>query len=462
MDGKDIIALGFEPGPHIPGMIEVANSMPDASDDEIKAAIIHLAPKPKLKLTDGLDYHVNISAENDIEQSNIDSVHATMQELMKTPVVKSGAIMPDSMPAGSIGTIPVGGVVASEAIHPGMHSSDICCSLMITIFEDAEPLDVLNAMHMKTHFGPGGRINGNRFTLAQRILDQFKSSSFLNDKKILQAAHDNMGTQGDGNHFAYVGLSKNTGKTCLVTHHGSRGPGAGLYKIGMRVADRYRKKLSPETLKVNAWIPADSQHGEDYWDALQAIRAWTKANHNCLHQSVVDFLDVKIQDRYWNEHNFVFRKPDGLFYHAKGATPAFDGWASDATANTIIPLNMAEPILIVNGLNADNGLGFSPHGAGRNFSRTAHKRMNEGRTDQEIFEDETKDIDARFFMGITDISELPSAYKNAGTVRSQIEQYGLAKVVDEIEPFGCIMAGDWEQNAPWKKKRSPLPTQQEE
>ena len=33
--------------------------------------------------------------------------------------------------------------------------------------------------------------------------------------------------------------------------------------------------------------------------------------------------------RFWNEHNFVFRKSDGLFYHAKGATPAWQGFAAD-------------------------------------------------------------------------------------------------------------------------------------
>lgn len=452
MDGKDILAMGFQPGPHIPAMLDIANDMSEAPMDEIKAAIAHLAPAPKIPLQSGVPYHVNIRAEDELEAGNLEKVHETMRELTKTPVVRAAAIMPDTMPAGLVGTIPVGGVVASEAIHPGMHSSDICCSLMITVFEDAEPIDVLNSIHRITHFGPGGRKNGNRFTLAKRVVDRFQENSFLNDTKILQAAHDNLGTQGDGNHFAYVGVSKQTGQTCLVTHHGSRGPGAGLYKLGMRVAERLRRKISPDTLKVNAWIPADSKDGEAYWEALQIIRAWTKANHNCLHQAVADDLKLKVADRYWNEHNFVFRKTDGLFYHAKGATPAFDGWADDATERTIIPLNMAEPVLIARGLNAANGLGFSPHGAGRNMSRTAHKRIHEGRTDAEIFADETANIDARFFMGITDISELPSAYKNAATVRAQIEEFGLAEIVDEIEPFGCIMAGDWEQDAPWRKK----------
>lgn len=457
MNGKDIIAMGFEPGPHIPAMIAKAQSMEGATEGEIKTALQSLAPQPKLKLTEGFDYNVNIRPENDIEKSNVDSVHATMEELVRTPGIKAAAIMPDTMPAGSVGTIPVGGIVASENIHPGMHSSDICCSLMMTTFEDVEPIDVLNKMQEVTHFGPGGRRNGQRFTLSERLLDQFRDNSFLSDKKILQAAHDNLGTQGDGNHFAYVGVSKGSGKTCLVTHHGSRGPGAGLYKLGMRKAEELRKKASPETLKVNAWLWPDSADGEAYWEALQIMRLWTKANHNCLHQAVADQLSVKVDNRFWNEHNFVFRKSDGLFYHAKGATPAYDGWAEDATEHTIIPLNMAEPVLIVKGSNADNGLGFSPHGAGRNFSRSQHKRMNEGRTDQEIFDEETKHIDARFFMGITDISELPSAYKNAATVRSQIDEFGLAEVVDEIMPFGCIMAGDWERDAPWRKKKKAPP-----
>ncbi len=114
---------------------------------------------------------------------------------------------------------------------------------------------------------------------------------------------------------------------------------------------------------------------------------------------------------------------------------------------------VAEPVLIVRGKNAGNGLGFSPHGAGRNFSRTQHRRMQAGRGDAEIFADETKGIDARFFSGVTDISELPSAYKNAASMRRQIEHFGLAEIVDEVQPYGCIMAGDWEANAPWRKKK---------
>ena len=173
----------------------------------------------------------------------------------------------------------------------------------------------------------------------------------------------------------------------------------------------------------NAWIPADTREGRDYWDALQTIRAWTKANHFAIHELIAERLGARVEERFWNEHNFVFRKSDGLFYHAKGATPAFRGFAADDSGLTLIPLNMAEPILITRGRDAENGLGFAPHGAGRNFSRSAYMRRIAGKTEGEIVAEQTRGIDARFFCGNPDISELPLAYKSAATVRRQIEDY---------------------------------------
>jgi hypothetical protein len=44
---------------------------------------------------------------------------------------------------------------------------------------------------------------------------------------------------------------------------------------------------------------------------------------------------------------------------------------------------------------------------------------------------------------------------NSSIVRGSlfIEHYGLSEVVDEVIPYGSIMAGDWQKNAPWRKKR---------
>ena len=74
-------------------------------------------------------------------------------------------------------------------------------------------------------------------------------------------------------------------------------------------------------------------------------------------------------------------------------------------------------------------------------------------SDLEIFARETEGLDIRFYSNEIDISELPSAYKSAETVREQITHFGLGEVIDEIMPYGCIMAGDCQKNAPWRKKK---------
>ncbi|AWD23410.1 RNA-splicing ligase RtcB [Fuscovulum blasticum] len=447
--GADLIGWGHRPGPAFPDLLSRANAARAEGlgliriRQMLEADLPPPAPEPlALRRPGEVPLHVSLRAENADEQDNIDKVLATMAEVLKTPTVEAGAVMPDACPAGPLGTIPVGGVVAARnAIHPGMHSADICCSVMITDLGMVDPKAALDAAQAITHFGPGGREQGSRFTVSLDLMDEFRANPFLNDNRMLHAAQAHMGTQGDGNHFLFIGRSRATGRVAMVTHHGSRGPGGLLYKHGMEVAERFRRALSPATLKQNAWIPADTGEGRDYWDALQIIRRWTKANHNALHQAVVEKLRAEPGDRYWNEHNFVFKRGD-VFLHGKGATPAWEGYAQDATGLTLIPLNMAEPVLVVRGRDAEQALGFSPHGAGRNFSRTEHRRRMGAMTPAQMLAAETAGLDIRFHAGAVDASELPSSYKRAGAVMYQIRDYGLADVVDCIDPYGCIMAGD--------------------
>ncbi len=449
LTGKDLIDLGFPPGPELGAALAHVKAQ-GLTGPDLEQWVAANKPAPRITLQDNPGYQINIEAEDEAKEDNVAKVRATMDVLMQTPTLRAGAVMPDACPTGGVGTIPVGGVVAAhKAIHPGMHSADICCSVMVTEFADSDPKTVLDAVHKATHFGPGGRANGQRYTMSPDLYDAFRENRFLNDKKILQAAQEQLGTQGDGNHFAFVGISKANGTTCLVTHHGSRGPGAGLYKLGMRAAEAWRKKLSIGVPKQNAWIPSDTPEGEAYWEALQLIRKWTKANHNCLHQAATVFAAATVKERFWNEHNFVFKQGD-LFWHAKGATPIDNAMLPDSSGIQIVPLNMAAPVLLIRSEPNARNLGFAPHGAGRNFSRTAHKRAMGARSESEIFAAETDGLDVRFYSGNIDISELPSAYKPAATVRDQMARYGLADVVDEIKPFGSIMAGDWERDAPWK------------
>lgn len=457
LTGDTLIGWGHAPGPGFPALIARGRTLlaEGRSKEETRAILAAEYPAPEAprrldpRPEGALGFIETIEAEDADELDNIAKVRETMRALMRTPTIEAGAVMPDACPAGSVGTIPVGGVVAArDAIHPGMHSADICCSVMLTDLGHADPKAVLDAAAAITHFGNSGRPNGRRFTVSLDLIDAFRANPFLSGPRVIRAAQEQMGTQGDGNHFLFVGRSRATGRTAMVTHHGSRGVGGLLYKEGMAVAERFRRALSPGTLPQNAWIPAGSPEGRDYWEALQLVRRWTKANHNAIHQATAEAIRKEPGDRYWNEHNFVFRR-NGLYYHGKGATPGWESYASDATGLTLVPLNMAEPVLVTRGRDSPRGLGFSPHGAGRDFSRSEHRRRMGGLSAEAMLARETAGLDIRFAAGGIDPSELPSSYKKAAKVARQIESFGLAEIVDYIDPFGCVMAGD----APWRGRR---------
>jgi tRNA-splicing ligase RtcB len=120
---------------------------------------------------------------------------------------------------------------------------------------------------------------------------------------------------------------------------------------------------------------------------------------------------------------------------------------------------MAEPILLVLGGDRDEFLSFAPHGAGRNLSRTAMRRQFPDESSRRTaIERSTDGIDVRWFCGKPDLSETPLAYKDAAKVKAQIRDFGLAEVIAEIRPLGCIMAGD--SGRSWRDREEELTPKQ--
>jgi tRNA-splicing ligase RtcB (3'-phosphate/5'-hydroxy nucleic acid ligase) len=455
--GHDLIKLGYKPSKLFRNALAFINSKNgDITEDEIYAFMAQNLPVERTDFIEPYEhpnqYYMNIRATCGGDAKNIASVVRDMDMVMKTPTTLGGAVMPDACPTG-LGNIPVGGVVVTKnAIHPAFHSADVCCSVYASDFGYKNPKDVLDEAHKITHFGVGGRKeNGGRYY--QYLFDELSDNPFINNPKNKIYVSEDLGTQGDGNHFLFVGISKTTGRTMMVTHHGSRRFGANVFKLGMQVAERFRKELSPRTPKNNAWIPFDTQEGHDYWKALKVVEQWTYFSHSYIHDRVHQQMKTLNTNFFWNPHNFVFKSGD-MFFHAKGATPLADEFIVNSPADSprIIPMNMGQPILLVSGKRSQSNLGFAPHGAGRNVSRNDHKRMNEGRTIEEIFNEETRGLDIRFYSGVPDISELPSAYKSADQIKSQMEEFGLGEIVDEIIPYGSIMAGGFNKRELKQKK----------
>src|SRR5690606_8598307 len=190
-----------------------------------------------------------------------------------------------------------------------------------------------------------------------------------------------------------------------------------------------------------AWLDAKSDTGKDYWHARQYVARWTEANPRAIHRRFLENIGAGKVAEVGNGHNFVWRRGDSYF-HGKGATPAWKD-PDGRPRLGLIPMNMAEPVLLVLGADRDEFLSFAPHGAGRNLSRTALRRsFRDEAMRRHAIERSTGGIDVRWYLGKPDISETPLAYKNAERIKEQIRHFGLAEIVAEIRPLGCIMAGD--------------------
>ncbi|MDF1813915.1 MAG: RtcB family protein [Verrucomicrobiales bacterium] len=494
IDHNDLLEAGWPRSAVYADLIAAARAY-EAKGIKDKAYILKLLErdfeKPDARLQmrrQPVEWSEAIKATCPEDEENIGSVRRYMRQLMKVPVVQAGAIMPDSCPAGAgEATIPVGGAIAvKNAIIPSAHSADICCSMYASIFESDQPVDeMLDALMASTRFGPGGR-SLEDLVPDPVVEEDVWENRFLSGLQNYAAIH--IADQGDGNHFAFLGkleigpvfieqlkeaghhavagpLEQHGGKEylVLVTHHGSRGLGAHVYKRGQKAAVRETERLAENIPGAAAWLDYESEIGKEYWAALQYVGRWTKANHRAIHRLFLGNTGAGKVAEFGNEHNFVWKRGD-LFYHGKGATPA---WKDDEDRPLLglIPLNMAAPILVTLGKDNEEYLSFAPHGAGRNLSRTALKRNLLGRDSfhdiekiQNIVDQNTRGLDIRWFHGKADLSESPVAYKPAEQVKEQIEAFGLADVIAEISPLGCIMAGD-SGPKPWQREKEMTPKQ---
>ena len=497
IDGTDLIDAGWQPGREIGEALKIAAEYEARGISDKKYLLKLLArdvPKssPKLAPRDAAaPLGEAIAATCQLDEENIGKVRKTMGELLRMPRISRGAIMPDACPVGGgPATIPVGGAIAVEnAIIPAAHSSDICCSMYATFFDagGTEVGTLLDQVMDSTRFGFGGRKVDE--LVHHPVLDED-----VWENKFLQGlehhARIHMADQGDGNHFAFLGKVRlgDTAITALsaaghssiagamrahgmpfeshvlVTHHGSRGLGAQLYKRGQKAAEKHTRKIADRIPSAAAWIDFDTATGEEYWEALQYVGRWTKANHQSIHARFLERSGGCRVAEFGNEHNFVWRRGD-QFLHGKGATPA---WRDDAGRPLLglVPLNMASPILMVLGRDNDEFLSFCPHGAGRNISRTATLRpfrqkdgALDGRRVAEAIAAATEGIDVRWYHGKADLSESPLGYKSAAQVKAQIQHFGLAEIVAEIEPLGSLMAGD-SGPAPWMSRKELLSPKQ--
>ncbi|MCP4021703.1 MAG: RtcB family protein [Desulfobacteraceae bacterium] len=367
-----------------------------------------------------------------------------MEDAVSLPISVKGALMPDAHLGYGL---PIGGVLAvKNAVIPYAVGVDIACRMRMSIlpvpFEEFEGHrgSFKMALQTCTRFGVGEEYKRPK---SHGVMDEDWSFSNIIHSLKDKAARQ-LGTSGSGNHFAEFGnlilqkdgLGLKKGEyIALLTHSGSRGTGA-------KIADHFSnlaKRIHPELPKGKnnlAWLDMNSEEGITYFKAMELMGRYAAANHEIIHQAILNTLGESASVTIENHHNFAWKEKIGLrdvIVHRKGATPAAKGVLG------IIPGSMADPGFVVRGLGNEDAICSAAHGAGRRMSRNAAMKRFSFNDLQQILQKK------KVFLISAGLDEIPMAYKDIKVVMNQ--QKDLVEIVAKFDPKLVKMA------PPGRKKR---------
>jgi tRNA-splicing ligase RtcB len=222
-----------------------------------------------------------------------------------------------------------------------------------------------------------------------------------------------LGSLGSGNHFIEVSLDEED-NVWLFLHSGSRG-------IGNQLAMRHIKAAQQYTAKNSITVPdrdlAYLVEGTPEFDAYIADLIWAQkfalANREEMMDRVIkDFQHwygepIQELERINCHHNFTQRENHfgkDVWLSRKGAILASEGTLG------LVPGSMGTASYVVAGKGNKLALSSSPHGAGRNYSRSAARK----KFSQEQLREAMKGIEYRDTDAFID--EIPQAYKDIDIV----------------------------------------------
>ncbi len=467
MKARELINLGFQPGPVIGLLLTACQEAADAglkkreirervrrlcdepdafTDDRFfsKAAAEILRPRvPTYEFKDDPEARsrFDIWGENHIDPQAIEQ----MVNAVRLPISVGGALMPDAHLGYGL---PIGGVLATEdAVIPYAVGVDIACRMMLSVLpipveaDKPDPIQkgekqFIKVIERNTRFGLGAKFKGaacRRHDVMDRDWDITPITA-----RIKNLAHVELGTSGGGNHFVDVGELEMhedyrglpAGRyVAILSHSGSRGPGHKVCAYYSKIAQERHAHI-PRQYRHLAWLPL-SGDGAEYWAAMELMGEYASANHHCIHETILRDLNLKPLLQVENHHNFAWRETHNgrdLIVHRKGATPAGAGVVG------IIPGSMAAPGFLVEGKGEPASFDSAAHGAGRAMSRRQSKEtFSWSPVRRELSRRRVKLVSAG-------LDEVPGAYKNIETIMAA--QSDLVTIRARFDPRIVKMADD--------------------
>jgi tRNA-splicing ligase RtcB len=457
MNSKDLIKLGVplgEPMRHAVTLISklVLSGKKEQLEDQLKAVLANPASFTKDELRGEFARSLLKAPPPPrdkpvpYKQWGKDLDHEAIMQMERAcllPISVQGALMPDAHVGYGL---PIGGVLAVEgAVIPYAVGVDIACRMKMTVLDwpsrelDRKPDALIQAIETETRFGVGARFD--QFKRQHPVMDEDWSVSPIT-KQNKDRAWSQLGTSGSGNHFVEFGLFTAREKIgalepgeylALLTHSGSRGTGASVCDFYSKAAIAAHTDLHSE-LKRLAWLPLDSEAGQEYWNAMELMGRYAAANHAVIHQHIAKRLGAQVLLDIENHHNFAWKENHGgkeVVVHRKGATPAGKGVLG------IIPGSMASPGFVVRGKGNPNSLDSASHGAGRVMSRkAAMESLSWEKANRLLKENRVKLISAG-------LDEVPMVYKDIHSVMAA--QSDLVETLGQFDPRIVKMAPSGER-----------------
>lgn len=283
-----------------------------------------------------------------------------------------------------------------------------------------------------------------------------------------------LGTLGGGNHFIEIAESASTGDLWVVVHSGSRYIGGAIASYWVEQAqenaadvsqyldDEYVEyiDLSGDTREKAIRADHDGAAIGGVFDAISAARhraaaesedelayltgeamaeylvdmcfaqRYAATNRWLMLDAVSMALGRNLRDIVVSTHNFI-DPMDGVI--RKGATPAREG------VRGVIPFNMSDGSLLVEGKGNDAWNNSAPHGAGRRMSRReAERTLSLG-----DFATSMADVFSTS-VGESTLDEAPAAYKDTDTIEANITP--TVEIVDRFDPVLNLKADGREVN----------------
>jgi tRNA-splicing ligase RtcB len=221
-----------------------------------------------------------------------------------------------------------------------------------------------------------------------------------------------LGSLGSGNHFIEVSLDEDD-QVWVFLHSGSRGVGNKLATKHIGIAQRQcEKRFIALPDRDLAYLVEGEPEFWSYMEALRWAQQFAYLNREEMMQRVIDCFEdwagpIERVEEINCHHNYTARERHfgkEVWLSRKGAIDAGEG------VRGLIPGSMGAASYVVTGKGNKLALNSSPHGAGRNHSRSAAKRLFT-----------REDLDARMAgieWGHSDafLDEHPDAYKDIDTV----------------------------------------------